>query len=234
MRVIVAGCGRVGAGLATTLDAGGHRVAIIDRDKRAFHRLGEGFGGAALQGFVFDRAMLVEAGAEDADAFVAVTNGDNSNIVSARTAREHFGVDRVVARIYDPRRAEIYERHGVTTIASVRWTIDAILGHVLPDTDGRVETSIGPGEGDVVVVSRDLPGAGGPWEVEAFSRQGRWQPIAITRTGQTTVPVPRQLVQGGERIHLAVQRTVLADAEAFLERFSSTDRPSSTDEPGVR
>lgn len=218
MRVIIAGCGRVGAGLATTLDAKGHAVTIIDRDQRAFRRLGPDFGGSALGGFVFDRTTLIKAGVEHADAFVAVTNGDNSNIVSARTARDHFGVDTVVARIYDPRRAEIYERHGVTTIASARWTIDAMLGHLLGDS-GRVEAAIGPGEGDVVIVSRDLPTEGGPWEVESFRRQGRWQVAAITRTGQTTVPVPRQLVQGGERVHLVVQRSVLDDAEAFLDGF---------------
>lgn len=218
MQVIIAGCGRVGAGLATMLDAKGHVVTIIDRDQRAFRRLGGDFGGAALRGFVFDRSTLIKAGVEQADAFVAVTNGDNSNIVSARTARDHFGVATVVARIYDPRRAEIYERHGVTTIASASWTIDVVAGHLL-DESGPVEATIGPGEGDVVVVAGDLPADDGPWEVETFSRQGRWQVAAITRTGQTTVPVPRQLIQGGERVHLVVQRTVLDDAEAFLAGF---------------
>lgn len=215
MHVIIAGCGRVGSGLAESLTADGHDVAVIDRDALSFRRLPAGFTGMTLQGLVFDRSTLLRAGIEQADAFVAVTSGDNSNVVSARTAKEQFGVGTVVARIYDPERAEIYERHGITTIATARWTADAILTHLMAD-DARIETTVGPGEGDVVIVSHDLPTAGGPWEVEVFARQGRWLLAAITRTGQTTIPVPRQLIQAGERVHLAVQRTSLEDAEAFL------------------
>lgn len=218
MQVIVAGCGRVGSSLARALDADGHDVAIIDMDPHAFRRLGKDFGGSPVQGIVFDRATLLRAGVEGSQAFVAVTSGDNSNIVSARTAKQHFAIPTVVARIYDPERALIYERYGITTIASARWTTDAILGHLEGD-QVRVEASIGPGEGDVVVVSHDLPGDAGPWVVEAFARQGRWLLAAVTRTGQTMVPVPRQLVQPGERVHLAVQRTALAEAEAFLEQI---------------
>ena len=219
MRVIIAGCGRVGSSLATTLDANGNQVAIIDRDPVAFERLAQGFTGRSLVGIVFDRDTLIRAGVEHADAFVAVTSGDNSNIVSARTAKERFGVRHVIARIYDPDRATIYERHGITTIASARWTADAILAHLQPDSVRR-ETTIGPGEGDVVVLSHDLHEDAGPIEVEQLSLQGRWLLAAVTRTGQTTVPVPRQLVQGGERVHLAVQRTDLADAEAFLHSLA--------------
>lgn len=222
MNVIIGGCGRVGAALAMTLDQEGHRVAIIDRNQRAFDRLGPDFGGTAVQGIVFDKATLLAAGVEEADVFVAVTNGDNSNIVSARTAIQQFGVATAVARIYDPQRAEIYERHGVTTIATTRWTTDSILSHVLSER-GHIDCSIGPGEGDVVVLAHDLPRGEGAWEVEAFSRQGRWLLAAVTRTGQTAVPVPRQLVQGGERVHLAVQRTALEEAESFLAGLASTE-----------
>jgi trk system potassium uptake protein TrkA len=225
VRAIIAGCGRVGAALAVALDADGHDVAVIDQLQRAFDRIPEGFGGQTVLGVVFDRATLLRAGIEAADAFVAVTNGDNSNIVAARTAREHFGVTTVVARIYDPARASIYERHGVTTIATARWTTDAILAHLQPGTS-RVGAAIGPGEGDVVVVDLDLPEAAGAVEVEALSRQGRWLLAAVTRTGQTTVPVPRQLVQGGERIHLAVQRSALAEAEAFVASLGDAARGS--------
>ncbi|HUG84851.1 MAG TPA: TrkA family potassium uptake protein [Euzebya sp.] len=227
MHVIVAGCGRVGSGLAESLTADGHEVAIIDRDAQAFRRLSPGFTGTTLLGLVFDRSTLLRAGIDRADAFVAVTNGDNSNVVSARTAKEHFGVAAVVARIYDPERAEIYERHGITTIATARWTADAILTHLMAD-DARVETTIGPGEGDVVIVSHDLPASGGPWEAEVFARQGRWLLAAVTRTGQTTIPVPRQLVQAGERVHLAVQRTSLEEVEVFL---ASLTQPEGAEAP---
>ncbi len=215
MHVILVGCGRVGSDLGTTLDAEGHSVVVVDTEPRSFRRLGDGFGGRTLRGLAFDKGTLLTAGIERCDAFVAVTSGDNSNIVAARIAKERFGVRTVVARIYDPDRARIYERHGITTIATVRWTADAIHSHLAPAAL-RVDCAVGPGEGDVVVLSVDLPASGGPWEVEAFASQGRWLPMAITRVGQTTVPVPRQLVQEGERIHLAVQRSALEAARTFL------------------
>ena len=117
MHVVVVGCGRVGAGLARTLEESGHTVAVIDRRVRAFERLPEDFGGRTISGVGFDRDRLTEAGIEEAGALAAVTNGDNSNILVARVARETFGVERVVARIYDPRRAKIFERLGIPTIA---------------------------------------------------------------------------------------------------------------------
>ncbi|WP_116714446.1 potassium channel family protein [Euzebya tangerina] len=215
MRVIIAGCGRVGSGLASGLDHLGHQVAVIDRNARSFRRLGADFGGRTITGVAFDRETLAQAEVEDADAFVAVTSGDNSNIVSARTARRAFGVRTCVARIYDSRRAAIYERHGITTIATTRWSIDAVLGQILTDA-ARIETTIGPGEGDVVVISHDLPAHGGPWDVAHFERDGKWSLTAVSRTGQTTIPVPRQLVQAGERVHIAVHRDFLDDVEAAL------------------
>src|SRR5687768_9459886 len=126
------GCGRVGSTIAHTLEDAGHSVAIIDRDAGAFRRLRSTFAGKRIEGFGFDRDVLIDAGIEEAGAFAAVSNGDNSNIVSARVARETFGVEHVVARIYDPRRAEVYERLGIPTVATVRWTADQMLRSILP------------------------------------------------------------------------------------------------------
>ena len=215
MHVIIAGCGRVGSGLASGLDDDGHSISVIDRNPRAFRQLGPRFGGRAIEGIVFDRDTLLQAGIEEADALVAVTSGDNSNIVAARTARRAYGVRNCVARIYDSERAAIYERYGVTTIATTRWSTDAILAQILIDSS-RIEATVGPGEGDVVIISHDLPEDGGPWDVDMFSRQGDWLLTAVTRTGQTAIPVPRQLVQAGERIHLAVHRDALDRAQSFL------------------
>ena len=119
MHVIVVGCGRVGSGLAIALQKEGHSVAIIDKSANSFRRLDPNFSGQQLVGFGFDRDTLVDAGAERAQAFASVTSGDNSNILSARIARETFQIANVVARIYDPRRAEIYQRLGITTVATV-------------------------------------------------------------------------------------------------------------------
>ena len=121
------GCGRVGTLIAQRLEEAGHTVAIIDQNREAFRRLGPNFQGITLAGVGFDRDILIQAGIERADAFAAVSNGDNSNILAARVARENFGVANVVARIYDPGRAEIYQRLGIPTVATVIWTADQIL-----------------------------------------------------------------------------------------------------------
>ena len=122
MRVLVMGCGRVGTSLADALSRLGHEVAVIDRDSTAFQRLSPEFSGDRILGMGFDREVLLRAGIERADAFAAVSSGDNSNIISARVAREMFGVQKVVARIYDAKRAAVYERLGIPTVATVPWT----------------------------------------------------------------------------------------------------------------
>src|SRR6202046_4795234 len=127
------GCGRVGSTLAHILEDRGDSIAVIDRDPNAFRKLRSSFKGDKITGIGFDRAVLTQAGTERADAFAAVSSGDNSNILSARVAREVFGVQRVAARIYDPRRAEVYERLGIPTVATVRWTADQMLRKVLPE-----------------------------------------------------------------------------------------------------
>ena len=127
MRVVVMGCGRVGASLAGQLQDAGHEVAIIDRDQTAFLRLPAAFAGTTVKGVGFDQDVLRRAGIEGADAFAAVSSGDNSNIIAARVARETFGVPKVVARIYDAKRAAVYERLGIPTVATVPWTTDRFM-----------------------------------------------------------------------------------------------------------
>lgn len=135
MYVVVMGCGRVGSGVATALARLGHEVAVIDRDESAFLRLGEDFPGRTVLGMGFDRDVLVTAGIESADAFAAVSSGDNSNIISARVARETYGVGRVVARIYDAKRAAAYERLGIPTVATVPWATDRFLHALTRDSE---------------------------------------------------------------------------------------------------
>ena len=127
------GCGRVGSSLATELELLGHSVSIIDQSREAFRRLGPDFKGRTISGIGFDRDTLLEAGIETADAFAAVSNGDNSNILAARVARETYGVANVVARIYDPGRAEIYQRLGIPTVATVLWATDQIMRRLVPE-----------------------------------------------------------------------------------------------------
>ncbi|MCK9793380.1 TrkA family potassium uptake protein [Isoptericola sp. 4D.3] len=126
------GCGRVGSTLAQTIESRGHSVAVVDQNPDAFRRLPAGFSGQKVTGVGFDRDTLVQAGIEDTYAFAAVSDGDNSNVLAARVARETYGVENVVARIYDPQRAEIYQRLGIPTVATVRWTADQVLRRMLP------------------------------------------------------------------------------------------------------
>jgi len=133
VHIVIMGCGRVGSGLARALSTAGHSVAIIDQDPVSFRRLGPDFHGQQIRGVGFDRDTLLEARIREADAFAAVSSGDNSNIIAARVAREQFGVANVVARIYDPKRAQVYERLGIPTVATVPWTTDRLLRAVIPD-----------------------------------------------------------------------------------------------------
>ncbi len=132
VHIVIMGCGRVGSALAQRLDTAGHQVTIIDQDESSFKKLDQTFTGKTVVGVGFDRDRLEEAGIRNADAFAAVSSGDNSNIISARVARETFHVKNVVARIYDPRRAEIYARLGIETVASVAWTTEQIMRRIVP------------------------------------------------------------------------------------------------------
>jgi trk system potassium uptake protein TrkA len=216
MHAIIAGCGRVGAHVATALAEDGHDVVVIDKDQRAFQRLGADFPGRTVTGIVFDQIALEEAKIRKAQVFVAVTSGDNSNIVSARTARERYGVDRVVARIYDPRRAEIFERMGVQVVASARWTAERLLGLVSPD-GGHLQEPLGGGSGDVVLAIFRVPDGVHGLPPEGLNRPGHSVLAAISRAGNTVVPPQGALLEGGDLLHLSVERASLDAVRKTVE-----------------
>lgn len=224
MHVIIGGCGRVGSLLAMRLDGDGHDVVVLDRDRHAFARLPQEFAGRTLEGIVFDRAVLEKAGIDHADAFVAVTSGDNSNIVSARTASERFGVGQVVARIYDPVRAGIYERLGITTIASAQWTVEEALRSLAGGDDGVLAASLGPGSSDVVVLSLAVPGTVTAAPLSDLQVPGEWVVAGVTRQGRTSVPGRGALVEGGDLVHLAVGREHMDEARAAVARLEGDTR----------
>jgi trk system potassium uptake protein TrkA len=214
---VIGGCGRVGSTLARSLSEDGHSVVVIDKNPRAFRRLGEDFGGRTLTGIVFDRDLLEEAGIRRAQAFVAVTSGDNSNVVSARTAKDRFGVEHVVARIYDPERASIYERLGLTTIASARWTTEAVTRALLPEGD-RIEGSVGPGGGgDVVMITLTVPTHVHALPATLVQKPGEAVLVAITRGGSTMLPVANAVLEGKDQVHLAVNRDAIDEARQRVE-----------------
>ena len=201
MHVVVVGCGRVGSGLAAAIEEHGHTVAVLDRRPEAFTRLPDGFGGRAIVGVGFDRDRLRAAGIEEAGALAAVTSGDNSNVLVARVARETFGVERVVARIYDPRRAAIYERLGIPTIATVQWTTDRVLQRVLPERP--VVEWIDP-SAQVALVERLVPARWAGTPATALDVEGTTRIVAVTRLGVARVPTADLLLQDGDTAHLAL------------------------------
>ena len=213
MHVVILGCGRVGAALAVAVERLGHSVAIIDQNPSAFGRLPAGFGGRMVTGMGFDRDTLIEAGIVEAAAFAAVSSGDNSNIIAARVAREMFGVERVVARIYDPRRAEVYERLGIPTVATVRWTRDQILGRLIPET---VTPEWTDASGSVVLTAVE-PAQG--WigrPLRELERAAAVRVACVTRYGEGMLPDARTVVQDGDILHVAVAKARAAEADAVI------------------
>lgn len=196
VHVIVVGCGRVGTELAGLLEQAGHSVAVIDKNPKAFRRLPPSFGGTTVVGLGFDREHLAEAGIDRAGAVAAVTSGDNSNILAARVAREHFGVERVVARIYDPRRAVIYQRLGISTVATVRWTTDQVLRRLLPGEEQPHEW-VDP-SGQVCMFEYDLAPAWAGKKLANLNEPGRWWLTALSRLGSAQVVDPNVIGQEGD------------------------------------
>jgi len=212
VHVVIVGCGRVGSTLGRELVAVGHTVAVVDRKSEAFSRLGESFSGQKIAGIGFDRDILIEAGIEKAGALAAVTNGDNSNILIARVAREEFGIERVVARIYDPKRAEIYERLGIATVATVKWTSERILRRILPEFPAVEWTDP---SAKVVLVERELPKTlVGTRVLSLDSAIARI--VSVRRLGAAIIPGADTVVQEGDVAYVAVEVKSLEAFDASL------------------
>jgi trk system potassium uptake protein len=199
VHIVIMGCGRVGSKLAHSLEDRGHSVAIIDQDPEAFRRLRAGFKGKKITGIGFDQDVLQAAGIEEAGAFAAVSSGDNSNVIAARVARESFGVERVAARIYDPRRAEVYQRLGIPTVATVRWTADQMLRRLLPE--GAEALWRDPtGAVDLAEVAYDPAWVGEKTHV--IEESARVRIAFITRLGEAMLPGPGTVLQEGDVLHV--------------------------------
>jgi trk system potassium uptake protein TrkA len=199
------GCGRVGSTLAQSLERRGNTVAVIDVNADAFRRLGADFQGLTITGVGFDRDILVNAGIERADAFAAVSNGDNSNIIAARVARETFGVERVVARIYDAKRAEVYERLGIPTVATVRWTADRMLRHIV--RDDLLEIWRDPTSTIAIVEVPVHPGWIGR-AVRALEEASGARVAYVMRFGASVLPTASMALQDSDQVFMLVDDTI--------------------------
>ena len=202
MHVVVMGCGRVGSTLARSLEKRNHTVIVIDNNPDAFRRLGPGFNGTKVTGYGFDQGVLTEAGIQRADAFAAVSSGDNSNIIAARVARESFGIQQVVARIYDPGRAEVYQRLGITTVATVKWTADQVLRRILP---AGAEPDFRDPSGTIRLDQVPVPDI---WVAEPTIRlqqQTKSRIAWIDRLGEGMLPQRDTVLQEGDILHLVMR-----------------------------
>jgi trk system potassium uptake protein len=215
MHVVIMGCGRVGSLLALELESNGHTVAVIDQTKEAFRRLGPDFKGRTVTGVGFDRDTLLEAGIEGAQAFAAVSNGDNSNILAARVARESFGVTNVVARIYDPGRAEIYQRLGIPTVATVLWAADQILRRLTPE-GSRSEWRDASGTVQLAEVHPHIDWFGLP--VKEIEKAAKLRVAFITRLGEGLIPDDGTVLQDGDLIHVMLREEELLSVEEILRK----------------
>ncbi len=213
VHVIVVGCGRVGSELAVSLEKARHTVAVIDKDRDAFRNLPESYSGTVVLGFGFDREHLEQAGIEEAGALAAVTSGDNSNILTARIARETYEIPNVVARIYDPRRAVIYQRLGIQTVATVAWTTDQVLRRLFPEQSVSEWTDA---TGSISLIERALPPSWAGRRLSELEDPDRTRVVALSRGGQARLCGPNLLGQEGDVLHLAVSADAVDELEAKL------------------
>jgi trk system potassium uptake protein TrkA len=221
VHVVIMGCGRVGSALAKGLESKGHSVAIIDQDAGAFRRLSADFSGQRVTGVGFDRDTLLEAGIDRAEAFAAVSSGDNSNIIAARVARETFGVENVVARIYDYGRAEVYQKLGIPTVATVRWTADQVMRRLLPA--GTLSEWRDP-SGFVALAEVSVSPSWIGQPVRVLEEQSGARVAMLTRLGNGILPGAGTVVQDGDLLHVMM----LWDEREHVERVFASG-PSEED-----
>ncbi|KAA9153329.1 TrkA family potassium uptake protein [Amycolatopsis acidicola] len=215
MHVVIMGCGRVGASLAAALERLGHEVAVIDKAREAFRRLGSDFQGRQVLGIGFDRQVLVDAGIERAGAFAAVSSGDNSNIISARVARETFGVEHVVARIYDPKRAAVYERLGIPTVATVPWTTDRFLRTLLPD---GVASAWRDPTGNMAVLQLPFHEAWVGRNVQELQTATGARVAFIMRFGTPVLPDSKTALQADDLVYVAARSGTVGDVSSIAAK----------------
>ena len=214
MHVIVVGCGRVGSELVLNLDREGHSVAVIDKDANVFRRLPDSFKGRTVVGFGFDRDHLVQAGVEDCQALAAVTSGDNSNILTARIARETYGIPHVAARIYDPRRAVVYQRLGIPTVATVAWTTDQVMRRLFAETSVIEWTDP---TGTMCLVERELPSSWAGRTLDGLEEAaGLCRLVSLTRSGEIRLASPEVVGQEGDILHVMVPKGRIDEVDALL------------------
>jgi trk system potassium uptake protein len=215
MHVVILGCGRAGSRIAQHLTRQGHSVAVIDKNPTVFHLLGSDFKGQTVTGIGFDSNTLLEAGIDGADAFIAVSSGDNSNLVASKVARDVFNVPHVIARIYDPRRAEIYKKMGIETVAPVTWGINKILDILF--VEGKFSSEVhGAVEAELLELDIHIPVKLAGRKVREFEIPGMINVVAVERADEVFMPVDESVFEKGDLAHVVVNR---AHVDKLRETF---------------
>src|SRR5680860_578981 len=220
VHVVIMGCGRVGSTRARSLEDRNHTVSVIDSNPDAFRRLGPSFNGTKVTGYGFDQEVLAKAGIERAEAFAAVSSGDNSNIIAARVARETFGIQQVVARIYDPGRAEVYQRLGITTVATVKWTADQVLRRIQP---AGAEPDFRDPSGTIRVDQLDVNEVWIGQRTVTFQEQSGSRIAWIDRLGEGMIPTRDTVIQEGDLLHLVMREENADKVHAVVKQGPEGD-----------
>jgi len=219
MRIIIMGCGRVGSALAIQMTAEGQDIRVIDRNPKGRRLLPANFTGQFHVGNGYNRAVLTAAGIEQTDAFIAVTSSDNTNIVAARTARETYRVPIVIARIYDPRRADIYRELGIPTVASVRWTVHQIHQMLL---HRHLTPELTFGNGETLLVRSQLPAYLTGRKLSEFEVDGEIRVVELTRGGRSLLPAHGAMAERDDLVTFAVAANALGRLRGFLDKELGT------------
>jgi trk system potassium uptake protein len=213
MQIVIMGCGRVGSQLAGLLSLDGHKVSIIDLDPKSFDKLGKSFKGEKIVGFGYDKDVLIKAGIENADAFASVSPGDNRNIIGALIAKREFKVPIVIARIYDPVRAIVYNKLGITTISPTRWGANKIK-ELICHSDINSQISLGNGEVEIIEV--EVPPQIAGFKSDKINVPGEIMVVSVTRLGRAFVPVVGTIINEGDLLHIAAAATAMPQLKRIL------------------
>ncbi|GGZ19747.1 potassium channel family protein [Streptomyces poonensis] len=219
MRIVIAGCGRVGSVLAVQLARESHDVRVIDRAPAARRRLPPGFTGRFGVGNGFSRTVLEQAGTAHSDALVAVTSGDNSNLVIARTAKETFRVPIVLAGVHDPRHASLYEGLGIRTVCPVTWSVHRIHQLLL---HRDLASEGGFGNGETLLVRSALPRWLAGRKLAEFEVEGEIRVVEVTRHGRSLLPRHTTTAAPDDMVTFAVAATALRTLRGFLDKELGT------------
>ena len=213
MHIVIMGCGRVGSMLARGLEKRGHTVAVVDANAEAFRKLGNDFQGTTVRGVGFDREVLEQAGIRQADGFAAVSSGDNSNILAARVVSEGYQVENVVARIYDPGRAAVYERLGIPTVATVRWTVGQVMRRLLPEGSEPVWRDP---SGNVHLLQVFVNNGWVGRRIRDLASAARAPIPFLVRVGRGIVPDAETVFQDGDTIYVGCDTERTSDIETLF------------------